>query len=121
MCVFEQERRRASHGPGIGKTIANFFKNIGRESKNSGSLSPDDAQRHQATTSTNQLPPINVSSDMPTAKSPRMMLSSGSSTELKPSPSGDGLSSMVIDLQESQTSQGNEHLELCSKSLDELK
>jgi len=119
--VFIQDRKNSSNGQsaGIGKTISNFFKNIGRDSKEEGRLSSASLSRSGSSQTTPQLPPINDSSSTRTLNS--RMSSHGSSSELITSASTDKLSAMLIEQQEVSVAQENQRRQLLSKGIDELK
>ena len=124
---FLQDKPNTSQGAGLGKSIANFFKNIGRDSKENGRMLSADLQRssssasyssnHLKQQSLNQLPPIGdaqSSNGGSSRTSPRL----GISSEMRLSSSTDGVANL-----ECQENGINDHHynELLFKSLEQLK
>jgi len=116
-----QERKKSSQGNGIGKSIANFFKNIGhREETRLLSASGDrpKSRRQGLESGTQHLPRIITDSATSSADgnpSPQPHISSQHTS----SPSPDAQSPMIIEQQEMQIE--NQRMELLQKKLDELK
>ena len=114
--IFMQENGKVSQTNGLGKSIANFFKNIGHSKDGLRSASPSEQQllssRHRlASTYTPQFPPIPLDSGTLQADGSKRSSSLQDGDKSASSEQDEQLLHAAIQLQR----------ELLSKSLDELK